>query len=86
MKLDLPLLSDTPESWAPLAAGNLPIFLADHAICEQQAAMFGLTPANKAIQKDPPANFSTPTINIIPMDATIIFYLSGFQSLEIPAP
>ncbi len=43
MKLDLPLLSATPKTWAPLAAKNLPVFLADHAICEQQAAMFGLT-------------------------------------------
>lgn len=40
---ELPLLSPTPESWARLAAENLPIFLADHAICEQQAALFGLS-------------------------------------------
>lgn len=43
VKLGLPLLSGTPSAWAPLAAKNLPIFLADHAVCEQQAAMFGLT-------------------------------------------
>jgi len=39
---DLPLLSATPDSWAELAARRLPEFLADHAICEQQAALFGL--------------------------------------------
>ena len=40
---ELPLLSATPESWARLAAENLPAFLADHAVCEQQAALFGLS-------------------------------------------
>ena len=40
---ELPLLSQTPETWAELAADNLPIFLDDHAICEQQAALFGLS-------------------------------------------
>lgn len=40
---ELPLLSWTPESWAQLAAEDLPTFLADHAICEQQAALFGLS-------------------------------------------
>lgn len=40
---ELPLLSQTPESWARLAADDLPTFLADHAICEQQAALFGLS-------------------------------------------
>lgn len=39
---DLPLLSATPPGWATLAAKRLPEFLADHAICEQQAALFGL--------------------------------------------
>jgi tRNA-(ms[2]io[6]A)-hydroxylase len=39
---ELPLLSGTPSGWAVLAAGRLPEFLADHAICEQQAALFGL--------------------------------------------
>lgn len=43
MRPGLPLLSETPQAWALLAARNLPIFLADHAVCEQQAAMFGLT-------------------------------------------
>ena len=40
---DLPLLHTTPPHWAELAAADLPIFLADHAICEQQAALFGLS-------------------------------------------
>jgi tRNA-(ms[2]io[6]A)-hydroxylase len=40
---ELPLLSRTPHSWAELAAGALPVFLADHAVCEQQAALTGLT-------------------------------------------
>jgi len=39
---DLPLLVETPRQWAELAADNLHLFLADHAICEQQAALFGL--------------------------------------------
>lgn len=39
---ELPLLVETPQSWAELAADNLQVFLADHAICEQQAALFGL--------------------------------------------
>lgn len=38
----LPLLAGTPASWAVLAASDLPTFLADHAICEQQAALFAL--------------------------------------------
>lgn len=42
MNARLPLLIETPKSWAELAANNLPLFLADHAICEQQAALFGL--------------------------------------------
>ena len=37
---ELPLLSRT--SWAELAAQNLPIFLSDHAVCEQQAALSAL--------------------------------------------
>ncbi len=39
---ELPLLSRTPDAWAELAAERLPEFLADHAVCEQQAALFGL--------------------------------------------
>jgi len=38
----LPLLHRTPGSWAELAARQLPTFLADHAVCEQQAALTGL--------------------------------------------
>ena len=39
---ELPLLTPTPPTWAELAAANLPIFLADHAVCEQQAALTAL--------------------------------------------
>ena len=39
---ELPLLAPTPRSWAELAAANLPLFLADHAVCEQQAALTAL--------------------------------------------
>ena len=40
---ELPLLSKSPEGWAELAARELPTFLADHAVCEQQAALFALS-------------------------------------------
>lgn len=40
---ELPLHWATPASWARRAADDLPTFLADHAICEQQAALFGLS-------------------------------------------
>jgi tRNA-(ms[2]io[6]A)-hydroxylase len=40
---ELPLLCATPRSWAELAAANLPVFLADHAVCEQQAALSALS-------------------------------------------
>jgi tRNA-(ms[2]io[6]A)-hydroxylase len=39
---ELPLLCDTPARWAPLAADNLQVFMADHAVCEQQAALSAL--------------------------------------------
>ena len=39
----LPLLHSTPRSWAELAAANLPELLADHAVCEQQVAMYALS-------------------------------------------
>lgn len=39
----LPLLHPTPRSWAELAAARLPEFLADHAVCEQQVALFALS-------------------------------------------
>jgi tRNA-(ms[2]io[6]A)-hydroxylase len=38
----LPLLVATPREWAELAAREWPVFLADHAVCEQQAALFAL--------------------------------------------
>jgi tRNA-(ms[2]io[6]A)-hydroxylase len=37
-----PLLCTTPRHWAELAAARLPVFLADHAVCEQQAALNAL--------------------------------------------
>jgi len=40
---DLPLLVATPPAWGELAAANLPVFLADHAVCEQQVAMYALS-------------------------------------------
>jgi tRNA-(ms[2]io[6]A)-hydroxylase len=40
---ELPLLSETPREWAELAAAELTVFLADHAVCEQQAALFALS-------------------------------------------
>ena len=39
----LPLLHATPRSWAELAAARLPEFLADHAVCEQQVAVYALS-------------------------------------------
>ncbi len=39
----LPLLHETPRSWAEIAAANLPELLADHAVCEQQVAMYALS-------------------------------------------
>jgi tRNA 2-(methylsulfanyl)-N6-isopentenyladenosine37 hydroxylase len=39
----LPLLHATPRSWAELAAASLPEFLADHAVCEQQVALYALS-------------------------------------------
>jgi tRNA-(ms[2]io[6]A)-hydroxylase len=41
-RLELPLLHATPRAWAELAAASLPVFLADHAVCEQQAALAAL--------------------------------------------
>lgn len=40
---ELPLLFRTARSWAELAARELPTFLADHAVCEQQVAMYALS-------------------------------------------
>lgn len=42
----LPLLHPTPRSWAKLATANLPEFLADHAVCEQQVAIYALSLAS----------------------------------------
>jgi len=39
----LPLLHATPRSWAEIAAASLSEFLADHAVCEQQVAMYALS-------------------------------------------
>ncbi|MEM7352838.1 MAG: tRNA isopentenyl-2-thiomethyl-A-37 hydroxylase MiaE [Acidobacteriota bacterium] len=43
IRAELPLLTATPTAWAELAAAHLDEFLADHAVCEQQAALFGLS-------------------------------------------
>ena len=40
---ELPLLVATKPAWAELAAANLPTFLADHAVCEQQVALYALS-------------------------------------------
>ena len=40
---ELPLLVATRPGWAALAAANLPQFAADHAVCEQQVAMYALS-------------------------------------------
>jgi tRNA-(ms[2]io[6]A)-hydroxylase len=40
---ELPLLSATPRSWAEITARSLDVFLADHAVCEQQAALNALS-------------------------------------------
>lgn len=37
------LQSETPDSWAERSAAHLPQFLADHAVCELQAALFALS-------------------------------------------
>ena len=47
LKLDLPLLSATDRSWAAIAAARLDLFLADHAGCEQQAALSALSLADR---------------------------------------
>jgi tRNA-(ms[2]io[6]A)-hydroxylase len=39
---DLPLLTPTADGWAELARANLGVFLRDHAVCEQQAALTAL--------------------------------------------
>jgi tRNA-(ms[2]io[6]A)-hydroxylase len=47
LNLDLPLLSETDRSWAEIASARLDLFLADHAGCEQQAALSALSPADR---------------------------------------
>jgi len=42
IRRDLPLLESTPRRWSELAAADLASFLADHAVCEQQAALTAL--------------------------------------------
>lgn len=42
VRAELPLLSETSAAWGALAAANLPAFLSDHAVCEQQAALSAL--------------------------------------------
>ena len=44
---DLPLLSETDRSWAEIASARLDLFLADHAGCEQQAALSALSLADR---------------------------------------
>src|ERR1044072_3685349 len=39
----LPLVVPTRDEWAPLAAAQLPTFLADHPVCEQQVAVYALS-------------------------------------------
>lgn len=43
VRSELPLRRPTPPGWAAIAAADLPTFLSDHAVCEQQAAIFGLS-------------------------------------------
>lgn len=43
VRAELPLLVATRGTWALTAAANLPVFLADHAVCEQQVAMYSLS-------------------------------------------
>lgn len=43
LRAELPLLAPTRDGWAGLAAANLPVFLADHAVCEQQVALYALS-------------------------------------------
>lgn len=47
LNLELPLLSESPAAWAGIAAGRLDVFLADHAGCEQQAALSALSLADR---------------------------------------
>lgn len=39
----IPLRTRTPDSWAERAMAHLPEFVADHAVCELQAAVYALS-------------------------------------------
>ena len=52
LKLDLPLLSQSPAGWAGIAAASLDLFLADHAGCEQQAALSALSLADRYLDDE----------------------------------
>lgn len=41
--MNIALAAPTPKRWAERAALNLPVFVADHAVCELQAAVFALS-------------------------------------------
>ena len=41
--MTIALGAPTPKRWAERAAQNLPAFVADHAVCELQAAVFALS-------------------------------------------
>jgi tRNA-(ms[2]io[6]A)-hydroxylase len=47
LSTELPLLSESPEGWAQLASARIDLFLADHAGCEQQAALSALSLADR---------------------------------------
>jgi tRNA-(ms[2]io[6]A)-hydroxylase len=42
IRSELPLRVTTPRAWAELALREPAVFLADHAVCEQQAALYAL--------------------------------------------
>jgi tRNA-(ms[2]io[6]A)-hydroxylase len=52
--VNIPLVATTPERWAERAVESLPALVADHAVCELQAAVFalslvGMYPGNPAL-------------------------------------
>jgi tRNA-(ms[2]io[6]A)-hydroxylase len=47
LSTELPLLSESPSGWAQLASDRIDLFLADHAGCEQQAALSALSMADR---------------------------------------
>ena len=52
LNLDLPLLSESPAGWAEIASARLDLFLADHAGCEQQAALSALSLADRYLDDE----------------------------------